>query len=263
MTSVLYFGTPCSRSVGLHILYILIKLLHRDISIGNLAFELVDGKLIIIILDFDLASYVGTTDHKNEIRTGTAPFMAREVLVGFKERYKHALHHDLESVFYVLIWHAAGYRGSELPKDDSDPLKDWRKGKYSSIRRAKDSFMECDDDAFENLPIQDGMLLYRLQELHRKYHHQTKSVARNQSDRSLHMDKVLDAVRRQAKQEGQTFEEINRRIKEKRNELRSDPLFDKPTIAISFKKWMEAAEEALEDEHLECTCCEKNQNHSV
>ena len=58
------------------------RLLHRDISIGNLAYEYIDGEYHVILLDFDLATIVGEKNHINGVRTGTAHFMARDMLDG-------------------------------------------------------------------------------------------------------------------------------------------------------------------------------------
>ena len=57
------------RSLGLHLFHTKLRLLHRDISIGNLVYEEVDGKLVMIIICLESASYTSTIDLLNEVRT--------------------------------------------------------------------------------------------------------------------------------------------------------------------------------------------------
>lgn len=127
--------------IGLHKLYIEEKLIHRDISIGNLEYEEVDRTPRIINLDLDLSTRIEYAARTVEVRTGTAPLMARDVLKGFKSGYRHTLNHDLESVYYISGWHIAGYRGYELPIIDnvrSDPFRDWKYGTYQEMCQAKE-----------------------------------------------------------------------------------------------------------------------------
>lgn len=251
---------------GLHILYKKKKLLHRDISFGNLAFYRDEkGKAILVILDFDLASYVNTEAHKNEVRTGTAPFMAREVLRGFHENYKHGLHHDLESLFYILVWYALGYRRRCPP---NDLLRRWRKGSYEEIKAAKEKFISQKDvgndrDTLQGIKV--AATKNQLREIRGAYRNRNRRVSRWVDDQTDIMDAKRDdavaAFRAQAEEEGWEKAAIDDRIAEivdEYGEARDQKLqTEKPTDAISFKKWMQAAGKQKEvvDEHLDCQCC--------
>jgi len=84
------------------------KVLHRDLSENNLMFKRKDGAVKGIVNDWDMASIlndageVPTSAAKH--RTGTIPFMARDLLVSNPP--PHLYRHDLESFFFVLVWAA-------------------------------------------------------------------------------------------------------------------------------------------------------------
>ncbi|KAH8111406.1 hypothetical protein DFH11DRAFT_1880016 [Phellopilus nigrolimitatus] len=124
----------------LHTLFVRLKMLHGDISISNIAFYRNDkNEIIAVLLDFDLASYSPFKQSSNH-RTGTAPFMAREVLNLNDKDFTRALHHDLESLFYIVVWYSVGYKGYKIPKK-GDILADWRKGSWEKILVAKNHFI--------------------------------------------------------------------------------------------------------------------------
>ena len=59
-------------------------MLHRDVSVNNIMYEIREGKFYFILIDFDMAvriapdesSYVASSRY----RTGTLPFMAYELV---------------------------------------------------------------------------------------------------------------------------------------------------------------------------------------
>lgn len=244
--------------IGLHKLYTEEKLLHRDISIGNLAYEIVNGKPRIIILDFELATRVDDEARTDEVRTGTAPFMAREVLKGFKSGYRHTLNHDLESVYYISGWHIAGYRGYELPIIDnvkSDPFRDWKYGTYQEMCQAKEDhintrpshnifekYQDPDDksDAIDNLNIIRSYYLNR--------HKIVGSL-----DHDLDEFKEIHAAGRQADKYGLRGKERNEFVQKKIRELREENERQKITNAISFREWMIGGA-FLRQEDIDCDC---------
>lgn len=73
-----------------------------------------NGDIKGVLNDWDMASYV---ELNNEIysptakhRTGTIPFMARELLTkGTPGPPPHLYRHDLESFFYIIVWAAVHY----------------------------------------------------------------------------------------------------------------------------------------------------------
>src|SRR5882762_8176038 len=89
------------------------RILHHDISIGNVMVDLSMPAVRVILNDFDLACRVdakgrpcGTTARHY---TGTLPFMALELL--YNPGAMHLLRHDLGSLFYVAMWWAV--KGTE------------------------------------------------------------------------------------------------------------------------------------------------------
>ena len=202
----------------MHTLYKEKKLLHRDISIGNLAFEEIDGKLVIIILDFELASYATSDEHRNEVRTGTAPYMAREVLEGFKLMYIHTLRHDLESVYYVFVHVAAGYyrkRNSKPP--GRDPLYKWRKGNYESMRDAKHEHLCAmvspflsDGDCEAEIPIEDADIATILERIRRQYAARALKLAKVDVMRSELIEQTCAVIEQRAEAEGKSRAEAVR-----------------------------------------------------
>ncbi|RDB14877.1 hypothetical protein Hypma_016414 [Hypsizygus marmoreus] len=87
------------------------KVLHRDLSENNLMFKRKEGEIKGILNDWDMASFLNATNKVDNTtakhRTGTVPFMARELLVD--KPPTHLYRHDLESFFYILVWAALHY----------------------------------------------------------------------------------------------------------------------------------------------------------
>ncbi|KDQ10424.1 hypothetical protein BOTBODRAFT_496257 [Botryobasidium botryosum FD-172 SS1] len=83
-------------------------ILHRDISSNNLMYRQTGTTIQGVVTDFDLATSFRKRVHypaRLLHRTGTTPFLARELLER-GDLVPHLLRHDLESAFYVLIWDA-------------------------------------------------------------------------------------------------------------------------------------------------------------
>jgi hypothetical protein len=109
------------------------------------------GKVVAVLIDYDLATMPPfDKDPTSKHRTGTAPFMAYELLnLDFNATYQHGLHHDLESCFYCIIWHGVGYKTNKkftklrtmphLPR--ADVLRDWRVGAWKKIASSKFNFV--------------------------------------------------------------------------------------------------------------------------
>ncbi|KAG8922635.1 hypothetical protein FRC01_013786 [Tulasnella sp. 417] len=100
-------------------------IIHRDISYGNLLLPLSrDGEGQASIIDFGLShlkdsdiltqllegrspkGYILESSQPHDHVTGTLPFVAHDLLAAFsdKEECEHELHHDIESVFWVLLF---------------------------------------------------------------------------------------------------------------------------------------------------------------
>lgn len=79
------------------------KIMHRDVSISNLMFHRLHGKLYGVLNGFDLAAFHdGSVPSTSKQRTGTKPYMASDLLT--HPPPKHYYRHDLESFLYVLAF---------------------------------------------------------------------------------------------------------------------------------------------------------------
>lgn len=116
------------------------KLLHRDLSENNvMVLPLPDGKAKGVLNDWDMAKFVHDQNEQlldSDHGTGTPPFMAREFLRAevirtptYRRPTPHWFRHDLESLFYILIWAAIQYNLSQGTRDaEYHPfVKDWTK----------------------------------------------------------------------------------------------------------------------------------------
>ncbi|KAF5364524.1 hypothetical protein D9757_011323 [Collybiopsis confluens] len=101
-------------------LYTEARILHRDLSMGNILFRRVGGKVYGVLNDFDLSSFLPLRDEpSSQWRTGTKPYMAYDLLTNWREGPLYR--HDLESLFYIMLILCCHY---ESP-DKALPFKDW------------------------------------------------------------------------------------------------------------------------------------------
>jgi hypothetical protein len=106
---------------GLYLARKLGKVLHRDLSEGNfMILKLADGRVKGVLNDWDMARFVDADDSNNmeldnEHRISTPPFMAHDHLR--MQRVPHYFRHDLESLFYILVWAAPHYNLKEGTRD--------------------------------------------------------------------------------------------------------------------------------------------------
>ena len=159
--------------VGVHKLRFDAQILHRDISANNIMYTVKDGKDWFVLIDFDLGVHVDENGHplghSSLHRTGTLPFMARELISDLAGTYntshiniaqrQHCIRHDFESLFWVSLWCAIrfispAYKGDcGTWKEKSGPyLSSWESGSaenpYASISSLKDSILT---DSYEFL----------------------------------------------------------------------------------------------------------------
>ena len=100
----------------------------------------VNGRIIGILLDFDLATITEgegrPTDQTSRFRTGTPSFMAIDLLEGADG--PHLYRYDLESFFYVLVYIGSHYNaGQRAPK----PYPEWRLSTNADMERLKRRFI--------------------------------------------------------------------------------------------------------------------------
>ncbi|KAG2361198.1 hypothetical protein BDR07DRAFT_1410360 [Suillus spraguei] len=86
-----------------------------------------DGKRMGVLNDFDLSSLANAQGPQGNERTGTVPFMARELLTeeGQQGKVKHLYRHDLESFMWVFAWICLRYRQGVLLPRRLRPLDEW------------------------------------------------------------------------------------------------------------------------------------------
>ncbi|KAJ4469286.1 kinase-like domain-containing protein [Lentinula aciculospora] len=86
------------------------KILHRDISQGNIMVREKDGEKYGVLNDWDLSSWINEQRDgpTSKFRTGTKPYMAHEQH-SYGWQGPHRFRHDLESLFYVILLLACLY----------------------------------------------------------------------------------------------------------------------------------------------------------
>ena len=97
------------------------KILHWDISLNNLMLRKEDDEIYTVLNDFDLTVIADVKSTLSKQRTGTKPFMAIDLL--WPDPPVHMYRHDLESMFYILIWTTLHFHnGVEIIVP---PLQEW------------------------------------------------------------------------------------------------------------------------------------------
>ncbi|KIJ09868.1 hypothetical protein PAXINDRAFT_42733, partial [Paxillus involutus ATCC 200175] len=89
---------------------------HRDVSCENLMYYRVDGNVVGVLNDYDLASSASSANPLGNERTGTIPFMAIDLLNadGQVGKVKHLYRHDMESFIWVFVWISIQYKDGKL-----------------------------------------------------------------------------------------------------------------------------------------------------
>jgi len=105
-------------------------ILHRDLSMNNIMYRIIEGKVYGVLTDYDLSSWVASLNSNytktSQQRTGTPPFMARELLDGTEAL--HLYRHDVESLFYIMLILATHYE-IQVPEDGRSGGVQVRSGK--------------------------------------------------------------------------------------------------------------------------------------
>ncbi|KIK04992.1 hypothetical protein K443DRAFT_4177 [Laccaria amethystina LaAM-08-1] len=152
------------------------RVLHRDLSETNLMVYSVDNaKVKGVVNDWDMSSKLG--EDGNVIRsaaihrTGTAPFMACDLLSEVAE-WPHFYRHDLESLFYILLWAAIHYdlkKGEQYRTGKAHPrFEGWvadgldKKFAFLSNEVAMDAIFSNIGPGFESLKTEWLVPLWKL-----------------------------------------------------------------------------------------------------
>ncbi|KAH7891074.1 hypothetical protein F5I97DRAFT_1799223, partial [Phlebopus sp. FC_14] len=121
---------------------------HRDVSPSNLMYRIVDGMIVGVLNDFDLASLGdGVTGTE---RTGTVPFMALDLLSdeALRGEVKHLYEHDAESFIWVLTWISLRYGDGQPMKNKA--LDKWLIVDAVTCREKKSDFLRQSGGLLDN-----------------------------------------------------------------------------------------------------------------
>ncbi|KAF9064298.1 hypothetical protein BDP27DRAFT_1230692, partial [Rhodocollybia butyracea] len=117
------------------------KILHRDLSPGNIMLRRTEDKIYGVLNDFDLASSIPRTGAAtSNQRTGTRPYMALDLLDDDSRYFGHMYRHDLESLFYIILCFACRYEAPGKRCRDP-PFSKWFAGTDADILGAKNKFI--------------------------------------------------------------------------------------------------------------------------
>ncbi|KAJ3715249.1 hypothetical protein DFJ43DRAFT_1102663 [Lentinula guzmanii] len=126
------------------------KILHRDISQGNIMVREKNGKKYGVLNDWDLAIWLddkrdGPT---SQFRTGTKPYMAHEQHSS-KWKGPHRYRHDLESIFYVMLLLVCLYSRPDeklrRPRTEGDRYEEWHQSDDEFLYDKKHRTVHADD----------------------------------------------------------------------------------------------------------------------
>ncbi|KAK0455759.1 uncharacterized protein EV420DRAFT_1310416 [Desarmillaria tabescens] len=80
------------------------RILHRDISMANLMYQINSmGNVTGVLNDFDLSSLLPVDKTTSFRRMGTPPYMALDLLKAQDDTRPHLYRHDLEALFCVML----------------------------------------------------------------------------------------------------------------------------------------------------------------
>ena len=111
--------------------------MHRDISLNNLMLRVEGDRVYGVLNDFDLAVLRDVQSSSSKQRTGTKPFMAIDLL--HRDASIHMYRHDLESMFYVLLWITSRFHNGE--EIVNPPLQEWADKDDTYLLDKKRSFI--------------------------------------------------------------------------------------------------------------------------
>ncbi|KAJ2916670.1 hypothetical protein MD484_g3767, partial [Candolleomyces efflorescens] len=117
------------------------KVMHRDLSENNLMLHWdKDGNVKGVLNDWDMAEFTDeerdptTATHR---RIGTPPFMAVDLIYMKDQTCRHSFRHELESLFYILLWAALHYDVvNKIRHNTLDVVENWQ-GSVNDIHTAK------------------------------------------------------------------------------------------------------------------------------
>ncbi|EEB89310.1 hypothetical protein MPER_12606, partial [Moniliophthora perniciosa FA553] len=141
-----------------HAIFWLLGVEHGDISEANLRFctETSWPKLC----DWDLSHFTGESRPAGFSNTGTLIFMASDLLTdrGMEGAVTRVYRHDAESLYWVLIWILARFRGGELLKSPPLEFEVWKQQSWESIlARRTGAIQKLEDNTERRKQIFSGI----------------------------------------------------------------------------------------------------------
>ncbi|KAF5358711.1 hypothetical protein D9757_013024 [Collybiopsis confluens] len=117
------------------------RILHRDLSMANIMYRREGDNVYGVLNDFDLSSFRTRMDEgpTSKHRTGTKPFMARDLLHADWDKV-HRYRHDLESLFYIILILSCHY-SDPTTQASSLPFKVWFDQTDDLIASSKTDFL--------------------------------------------------------------------------------------------------------------------------
>ncbi|KAF5378684.1 hypothetical protein D9757_010762 [Collybiopsis confluens] len=127
------------------------KILHRDLSMGNIMFRHEADNVYGVINDFDLSSFRANMNKgpRSKYRTGTKPSIACNLLDAHWDK-GHLYRRDLEALFYIVLIVSCHYSGP-ITRASSLPYRDWFDGADKAVASLKFHFLQS---LSADLPIQ-------------------------------------------------------------------------------------------------------------
>ena len=133
-----YVATAHSLVPGYRWLYDVPKILHRDISLKNLMLRKEGDNVYAVLNDLDLAVSADVKSTSSKHHTGTKPFMAIDLI--HPDPTVHMYRHDLESLFYILVWITSRFNDGQEIADP--PLQEWAdNGDLILVEKKRSFFM--------------------------------------------------------------------------------------------------------------------------
>lgn len=128
-------------------------MLHRDVSVNNIMYTILNGQIYFILIDFDMAIVLPTKADPtlpatSKHRTGTLHTMAQELISNASRSHKtgwkpipHLLRHDYESLFWIALWCVLVLIKNGLSSEEIDMhreiVKKWERGSLDQIAGCK------------------------------------------------------------------------------------------------------------------------------
>ncbi|KAH9855853.1 hypothetical protein C2E23DRAFT_723114 [Lenzites betulinus] len=131
----------CARA---HYLIWLKDIHHRDLSLKNLMFyRNGDNRPCGVVNDWDLAYDALDQTNSGFELTGTMPYMAIDLLneAALRGEVRHLYRHDLESLFWILIWVVCCIEDGKQIDPLPDRFQRWISGDMTTCRTIKREFV--------------------------------------------------------------------------------------------------------------------------